>query len=320
MLKIEDCLFKDNSVEAKRERIKFDLCEDGEEITISGANNGLNGTFIVENSNKKSIDLFIDKNEYELTGSFRKALSQCKYEIEGETLIVKAPNQTLKETIEEKVNEKDLRLLEDYFVCFYSHIVVDEIKEDFKKYGKESAGSGVYIDEASELQKFEGNIQGFNDKTMKEDERDTGDENKRFNCAEFSRLTKDPEDDEIIFHIGADGNLSLYDRFGSNAGFSYKDAVQLKKFLNENIHDDAYVVLDKAKEVGEKTSLIIKADYLIIDEPLIGIPKKELDRLKKVELKISNTTDIIIEEGGMNSMTRDQIQDLMFNLINPNEL
>jgi hypothetical protein len=183
MHKIENYLFKDNSIEAKRERIKCDLFDDGEEITISGSSNGLDGTYIVEGSNKeKSISLFCEKHKTFISEIFRKSIFQCKHEIEGETLIVKVPYQALKEIIEEKSNEKDLRLLEDYFGCFYSQFVVEEIKwpkklahkipfgekgneetykalyeqkptpqelEQPKKYVKESAGAGVYIDESS---------------------------------------------------------------------------------------------------------------------------------------------------------------------------
>jgi hypothetical protein len=152
MHKIEDYLFKDNSVEAKRERAKAscESFEGGQIITI--ASGSYKGEYIIDNNEDpttpirnvtinessgggfktpiqyklKHITAFIDKHKTFISEVFRKSISQCSSEIEGETLIVKTQNQNLKEIIEEKANEKDLRLLEDYFNCFYSQVVVEE--------------------------------------------------------------------------------------------------------------------------------------------------------------------------------------------------
>lgn len=345
MLKIEDYLFKDNSIEAKRERVKSTIATvDGKltHVSLEKPKTSIRNVTINASLLERSIESFIDQEKNNLGELFRRSISQCLHEIEGETLIIKSPDEVLKKIIEDGSEEKELRLLENYFGCFYSQVVVEEIKwparwrfedifdqivgdEEYKALyeqkpiepakGKEldvlGEMTGVtkksneteteyrecilskmsdikppkfpkengYIDESSSVTeedwaflgaKFEGEIQGFEGlkdgdtfnlhrprtgqtfienklHKLKEDDRDHGDENKRLNVYKGNS-----SDGECLFNISERGTLLIEDDEGDEVVLDFDQTVQLKKFLNENIHDDVYVDLDKNKEGKDK--------------------------------------------------------------------
>jgi hypothetical protein len=131
--------------------------------------------------------------------------------------------------------------------------------------------------------------------TLKEDDRDHGDENKRFNVGECKS-----SDGKCLFYISERGTVIIEDDECDEIALDLDQAVELKKFLNGNIHDDVYVGVDKAIEGGDKTGYdklistvnrevaksflgvqnLEAAEKIRLNEAVVAISQKELDSLK----------------------------------------